>query len=327
MPEQVLWPRPRRSQRTRACARALALCLLWLWLRGIRLDSLSVLSVEDADCAANGVLAVQYSVLRVGGGRICERAWWDLFRCWQRGTPIPLSCPPPRTAIGRACGLAVSRLPGRPGRSCSHDRHHVPRYRCADAGDLFDVFILSDTQDAQERLSESRIYANLRVRTTLICRFIFAGALPTPARRPETSVIGSSGSAPHIRISSFWMPTASCRQRFAASGGRYGRQSARGLDSDGSAPGWRPDRYLRAYSSLRPATTAGSLRPGSLLGTGMAAITGATTPSSEPVRSPFGRPAAIAGRAASRRVHPEPRFRGGCTSAARWLGGSHGAFA
>ena len=329
MPEQILWPdgSTKSSTKTRVRGARLALVLLWTL----------------ATAAFGWTL---YAVLSVEDPTYLQLAFWLLSTvcfAW--------------VAIGSASALIgfislfmfrnadTIELP--PAGSMSHERTALlfPVYRedptavaatidtmcqelaVATAGKYFDVFILSDTQGDDDRLSERRVYTDLRLRHEADIPIYVRWRTPNVGKKSGNirDWIENFGSAyPYFIIldaDSLMSPEAVMQLASAMDA-----NPRVGLISDGTAPGRRPDPICMFAAVcrrlLRPDGSRGSCR----LAWRWRQLLGAQRHHKNPgVCDLRGLTTAI-GLAPLGRAHLEPRLRGGGTAAARWMGGPPRSF-
>jgi membrane glycosyltransferase len=166
MPEQAFWdPRPRRSAApTRVRYARTAVVILWLTASvAFTFTLYRVLSIETPT-----VLQIVFLVLStlcfawVAAGSVS--ALVGFVALLSTPTPDTIVLSPPRLQSRSRVALLFPVY-----REDAAEVAALVETACRDlvaagAGDRFDVFILSDTQDAQERVLEKRIYGELRVR-------------------------------------------------------------------------------------------------------------------------------------------------------------------
>ena len=169
MPEQVLWPERRREARARKRVHAARSAFLLLW---------SVGSVAFA--------VTLYQVLSVETPTVLQLVFWCLSTAcfaWvavgsasavigfvalmlQR-TSDTLELPPPAAAKRARTALLFPVYREDATAVAATVEAMCRDIAAANAVDCFDVFVLSDTQDASERASEQKIYAELRAQVPI----------------------------------------------------------------------------------------------------------------------------------------------------------------
>jgi membrane glycosyltransferase len=201
MPEQVLWPGRTTRQRlaTRVRSARLALVVLWLLVTASFAWTLyRVLSVDSPTALQLVFLVLStlcFAWVAIGSASALL-GYLGLLTMRKADT---LELPPhPALPQGRTALLFPVYREDAATVAATIDVM-CQEIAAAKAATQFDVFILSDTQDAAERLSEYRIYSHLRAHAGP--KFMPAGARLMRARRRGISGTGLRDSAPAIPIS------------------------------------------------------------------------------------------------------------------------------
>ncbi len=327
MPEQAFWdPRPRRSAApTRVRYARTAVVILWLTASvAFTFTLYRVLSIETPT-----VLQIVFLVLStlcfawVAAGSVS--ALVGFVALLSTPTPDTIVLPPPHLQSRSRVALLFPVY-----REDAAEVAALVETACRDlvaagAGDRFDVFILSDTQDAQERVLEKRIYGELRVRHQGSLQIYIRWRTPNEGKkagniRDWVERFGA-GYAYFVILDADSIMSADALLRLVAGG----RNSARWPYPDSAAPGWRPIAFCAPSAIRGRLLRAGRCGRSRCVARARRQLLGTQCDHQDPRVRPMRWPAPPAGAATTGRLYPEPRFRRGCLDATRRLGGAYGA--